>query len=140
MNNFGMFVEHVGDHNVSIGAFEATNSALEKFDDVSMFFQDIGPKPSKNNFGMFNATDIAHFSGKLVVTFADGLKVVKKEVNKRKVYYYFGLEKNKRIYDLLESTDNVEIICKEVDAPYVRTKLGREPIICNDLSKVSEVV
>lgn len=142
MSNFGIYIESVANHAISRPAMCAANTALvmPEIDDVSLFYQEIGKKPEKTNFGMFNSTDVWFFEGNLVVTFLDGLNFATKAVNNKKIYYYFGLEDNVNLFSLLSATSNsnVWLIANNEDsAEYLRTKINKEPIcICPDLSDV----
>lgn len=144
--NFGIFIDNVGDHEVSAAAFKTANyaSSSPSYGDVSLFYQDIGKKPEKTNFGMFNSTDLWYFSGSLVVTFLDGLKFAVNTVNKKDVYYYFGLEEKNDLFGLLSalSDSNVRVIANSVEnAEYIKRKTGRLPFaICTDLADVSEMI
>ena len=143
---FGIYVENVGNHEISKPAFEAANTAVElpTYDDVALFFQNIGKKPLPNKFGMFNSTDIAYFTGSLVVTFLDGVKGTLKEVNDRAVYYYYGLEETKDLFGLLAAVGDphVKVVANNKENfDYIRRVTGVEPIaICDDLKNISNTI
>ena len=53
-------------------------------DNVSLFYEDIGPCAVNPKFGVFNATDLWHFTGYLIVTSLDGVSKVLNTINKFK--------------------------------------------------------
>lgn len=142
--NLGIFLQDMAHREITEKCFELANDAVGKYDDVSLFFQDIGPKPSKANFGMFNSTEIWHFKGELIVTFLDGLKLVNNIPNDQSVVYYFSLSNyNKDLFGLLENlTDRVTIIASDpVSYDYIKRVTGNKPIsVVGDLSKLTSIV
>lgn len=144
--NFGIYIENVGDHDISAPAFEAANSAVDSKDFIgsALFFQNIGKKPLQNRFGMFNSSEACHFTGKLVVTFLDGMKNIVKEVNDRHIYYYYGLEQKKDLFGLLSVVNNSSvqlIVNNKENFDYIKRVTGITPIaICENLTKITETI
>lgn len=82
-------------------------------DDASIFFDSNGFSPFFFPCGLFNATELWSFSGKLVVFDLDSLRSAIKVVNDIDIYYIFGWEKVSPINMLVTlSNNNVKAIGK----------------------------
>ena len=143
--NFGIFIENLGEEDISVPAYKAANKAkdLDKFEDVSLFYQNVGPCEEPKTFGLFNSTDVCHFTGTLIITFLDGLRVIKNEINNRDIYFYFTLKDQKDLFGYLEclTDDSIKIFSNQEGAEYLKTKLGREDVtVCDNLEDMVEKI
>lgn len=98
--------------------------------DVSIFYDDIGFNPSNTKCGMFNSTDLWSFNGNLIVTSLKGLNTSLNTVNNINIFYYYGWEDEKNIFNLMTSVkDNIKIICKSAkDAKEIYRLTGKKPL------------
>jgi hypothetical protein len=136
MKNIGIFIENVGDYEISNDAFEALNLVdKSKVKDRALFFENIGPKPTNADFALFNSTEVWHFTGNLIVTFLEGLKFLNSTVNNKTIFFYYNSKEqatNKDLFGLIEAVgkDNVYIAVKnEKDHAEVLRLTGDIPIL-----------
>jgi hypothetical protein len=136
MQNIGIFIENIGDYEISNDAFEALNSVdRAKVKDRALFFENVGPKPTNADFALFNSTEVWHFTGNLIVTFLEGLKFLNSTVNNKTIFFFYNSKEqaaNKDLFGLIEAIgkDNVYIAVKdEKDHAEVLRLTGDTPII-----------
>lgn len=92
--NFGIYLENLNSNVQFDIAFRLTSYAIKnnKFNDISIFYENIGPIPNQLECGMFNSTDIWNFEGKLLIFSLESAKKCFNIVNNFEMYYYAGLE------------------------------------------------
>ena len=140
--NLGIFIENIGDPDVGTQAVRTANKAMTipTFQDVSIFYEDVGKQSEKASCGLFNSTDLPFFKGNLIVTFMDGLQFAINNVADNKIFYYFGLETKPDLFGLLSALNNtnVSVIAKDVKSfEYIQKKTARKPIgICGNMQEI----
>ena len=140
MNNFAVFLENLGDKKIAPEAYDLLNRIHDKRQarDVSLFYENPGHEPKGSTFGLFNSTETWHFSGDLLVTFLDGLHLLKNTVNKQNVIYYYGLEDDLDLFGLISGLDQkLTIVARSEDhAKELYRKTGRKAdSICMNLAE-----
>jgi len=111
--NLGIYLENMQDGI----QFDITNKIVSyafdynKVDDTSVFYDNLGPIPSKLKCGMFNSTDIWHFQGKLLFFSLNSVSKSLGIINNFELYYYMGSEKINvlQLLDLINK--GLKIIC-----------------------------
>lgn len=111
--NLGIYVENMYEgvqfditKNIVSYAFENN-----KFDDMSVFYENVGPIPEQLKCGMFNSTDIWNFEGKLLFFSLDSARKCLNIVNNFELYYYMGPEKINVLQLLDLMNHGLKVIC-----------------------------
>lgn len=111
--NLGIYLEHVNNNVQFDVAYKLSSFCVQNnaFNDVSIFYDNIGPAPHQFLCGSFNSTDVWNFNGKIVVFSLDSARMCLNIVNNFEIYYYMGLEEFD-VLNLLDLMNNgLKIIC-----------------------------
>jgi len=114
--NLGFYIDSLGKTDTTCALYDALNAAVEHdgVDDVSLFYNNVAFNDSPTNFGLFNSTDIWHFTGNLVVSSLSSLAFAQQVVNKFTIYYLVE-DVGENIFKLILATDNVKVLVKDAE-------------------------
>ena len=129
--NLGIFINDFSDENIIQGIGNLTSLSLtnKNIDDVSIFFNGLQFNKYNIRCGMFNATELWSFHGALLVTSLNCLLTANNVINNIDIFYYYNLEKENNILDLIRCTKNVKVICKsEQDQKELYRLTGKKSI------------
>jgi hypothetical protein len=143
--NLGIYINNLENHEQLKYITEEINRGLEnkEIDDASVFYDGIGYHPYKINCGLFNATDLWNFSGKLVITSLGNAATAMGMVNKIELYYYYNWEQGKNTLDIIGLLNkDVHVICRNnEDAENLFRITGKKPIgICENFQNIIHII
>jgi hypothetical protein len=134
--NLGFYVDKTDGSERNVEIFNALNAAVDnkEVDDACVFFNNVDHNPVHTRFGMFNGTDIWHFTGNLIATSISNVHKALKSVNKFKLsYLYDPAEKN--LIGLLELVGRVNIIARnEEEGKEFYRLTGEKPKVLSSFS------
>jgi hypothetical protein len=141
--NIAFYVNNIADEG-NDQIFDCINSMMSRglARDASLFYNEIGPEPKKPEFGLFNATEIWHFTGHIISTTMENYVSLKNAVNKFKTKYLYN-KNAESIRMLISLANSQEIIVKnEEDQKEVYRLTGFKPPIIDNLNpdKLVEVL
>jgi hypothetical protein len=113
---------------------EVENNTLE---DAAVFFDTVDFNPIQTKFGMFDATELWHFTGHLITTSIIGTVKAESVVNKFKVAYLFNAaDKNERtIFELIRIANNHKVlVTNELDEKEFLRLTGVKPTLMEGFS------
>lgn len=134
--NLGFYIENTGGSEQNVKIFNALNEAIDKqeLDDASVFFNNASYNPIHTKFGLFNGTDIWHFTGSLIATSILNVKKALKTVNNFSISYLYN-PSDKDVFGLLEMVGKVNVIAtNESEAKEFYRLTGHQPKMLNDFS------
>ena len=134
--NLGFYIETTNNSARNAEIFNALNEAVDnkELDDACVFFNNVDFNPIHTKFGMFNGTDIWHFTGSLVATSISNVKKALKSVNKFNLSYLFDPEE-KNLIGLLEVVGQVNVIARnEEEAKEFYRLTGTKPKVLSSFS------
>ena len=134
--NLGFYVKSGNAEGVNGKIYMCLNQAIANGElrDASVFFDNIDYNPVKTNFGMFNSTDIWHFTGNLVTTSVETTVNALKAVNRFKLSYLYNTE-DIDVLRLITISKNVDIITdSEQDQAYVYRVTGKKPKLLEEFT------
>jgi hypothetical protein len=122
------YIDSLHGDEYTINLFNQLNAAVEKgvVEDACLFYNKVNFNPVIPKFGVFNATDIWHFSGVLVATTVLGVLSARNMINKFDLYYLF--DRDRDFVGLLKIGDVPILVRTEDDEKYIRRVLGVTPI------------
>ena len=84
--------------------------------DANIFYNEIGKINIPLTCGLFHCADMWSFEGMLIVSSVKNLVKAKNIVNKFKIFYYYGLEKELNVLEMLGCYEDADgIICNGQD-------------------------
>lgn len=106
--NLGVYVSSLGDSELLRNISDGLNFGIESrfIKDASIFYDNVSYNPFVVKCGMFNSTELWNFSGSLITTSLSTSISALKIVNKIDLYYYYGLEKNLNVLNLINILNN----------------------------------
>jgi len=147
--NLGFYIFNTSNSQLNTEVYNTLNEAVEKdmVDDASLFYNEVDFNPNATKFGLFNSTELWSFSGTLVVTSLNLLRLASSVVNKIKLIFLYtegAFERGKKdsVMGLLSIPSNVTVITKsEEDAREYKRLTGKEAKVIGTLNakKVLEV-
>jgi len=146
MYNVGFFIPAINDSEVNQEIFTCLNEALtsESISEGVVFYNDVDRNPVDTTFGMFNSTDIWHFTGILISTTFDTCEISRAAVNKFRLYHLFNPEE-KNLVGLLHISQDTKFITKSPEESRELYRLtGLKPAlevdsICDLLGRLGEL-
>jgi len=137
----GFYIDSLVADPLNTQLFQKLNEAVERADveDATVFYNKVNFNPIQPKFGMFNATDIWHFTGLLVATTITNLLTAKNMLNKFQLCYLF--DGNKDFVGLLKLPTDVPIlVTNENDGAYIHRVTGRVPVRVSGDLEVSSII
>jgi len=134
--NLGFYIKSSNGDGINSKIFMSLNEAVanNSLEDASVFFDNIDYNPIKTNFGMFNSTDMWHFTGNLVTTCVETTSKALKAVNRFDLRYFYN-PNDVDILRLIDISNKTQIITdSEVDQEYVFRVTGKEPKLLKDFT------
>lgn len=134
--NLGFYVKSGNAEGVNGKIFMCLNEAVAKntVRDASVFFDNIDYNPMKTNFGMFNSTDIWHFTGELITTSIETTINALKAVNRFNLSYLYTRD-DIDVIRLIDLSSKVNVITdSEVDRDHFFRITGKRPKVLKDFT------
>jgi hypothetical protein len=135
----GFYVDTNGGTPRNLEIYNFLNKEVEdnNLEDAAVFFDTVDFNPIQTKFGMFNATELWHFTGHLITTSIIGTVKAESVVNKFKVAYLFNAaDKNERtIFELIRIANNHRVlVTNEVDKGEFLRLTGVSPVLMDGFS------
>lgn len=131
------YVNQISNDEKMTDLFNRMNSDVESgaIDNGSIFYKDIGPSPVEPKFGMFNSTDIWHYTGTLIATSMDTFLDAFKAVNKYTLAYLFYKDSKYDVFSLIGMSRTTKILTTtEEDQKEVYRLTGLKPILLDNVN------
>lgn len=125
----------------SLAIYNGLNKLVDsgKVTDANLFFNDIDFMPVQPKFGMFDGSNIWHYTGTLVATTLKNLNLANLAVNKFKLVYMYDKSQvdGKQLYNLLQSVGiPVITLTKENQDEYYRLT-GVRPTLFDSVEDIN---
>lgn len=134
--NIGFYISSLSQHDQLQQIAEAINKHGDnkKFNDASIFYDNVAFNPFTIKCGIFNSTDIWNFHGKLVTTSISATLKCLNIVNNIEIYYYYGWEEKINPLPLIKlNNSGVKFISKnEAASQDLFRKTGVSPSLTKD--------
>jgi hypothetical protein len=137
MMNVAFYINQINEDEKTVELFNKMNEDIASgaIDNGSVFYKEIGPSQVQPKFGMFNSTDIWHFTGTLIATSMETFLDAMKAVNKYNLAYLFYGDGNNDIFALIGISKSTKILATtEEDQKEVYRITGIKPILLEDVS------
>ena len=131
------YVNQISNDEKMTDLFNRINSDVESgaIDNGSIFYKDIGPSPVEPKFGMFNSTDIWHYTGTLIATSMDTFLDAFKAVNKYTLAYLFYKDSKYDVFSLIGMSRTTKILTTtEEDQKEVYRLTGLKPSLLDNVN------
>ena len=135
--NIAYYINQINEEEKTTELFNKMNEDLENgaIDNGSVFYKEIGPSLIQPKFGMFNSTEIWHFTGTLIATSMETFLDAVKAVNKYSLAYLFYGDVGRDVFALIGISKNTKILTTtEDDQKEVYRLTGKKPILLEDVS------
>jgi len=135
--NVAFYINQINQDEKTVEIFNALNTDIESgaIDNGSVFYKEIGPSTVEPNFGMFNSTDIWHFTGTLIATSMETFLDAVKAVNKYTLAYLFYGDNKHDVFSLIGMSRTTKILTTtEEDQKEVYRLTGLKPILLESVS------
>lgn len=134
--NLGFYIDNIDGDERNVEIYNALNDAVDnkQVTDACVFFNNANHNPVHTRFGVFNGTDIWHFTGQLIATSISNVQKALKSVNKFSLsYLYDPSEKN--VFGLLELVGKVNVIARnEEEGKEFYRLTGHRPQVLSSFS------
>ena len=134
--NLGFYVKSGNAEGVNGKIYMCLNEAIanKSVKDASVFFDNIDYNPMKTNFGMFNSTDIWHFTGELITTSIETTVNALKAVNRFNLSYLYTRD-DIDVLKLIDISSRVnDIVDSETDSDHFYRLTGKKPKLLKDFT------
>jgi len=135
--NVAFYIDQINQQERTVEIFNALNVDVESgaIDNGSVFYKEIGPSLVEPKFGMFNSTDIWHFTGTLIATSMETFLDAIKAVNKYTLAYLFYGDSIYDVFSLIGMSRTTKILTTtEEDQKEVYRLTGLKPILLESIS------
>lgn len=135
--NVAFYINQINQDEKTVEIFNGLNADLESgaIDNGSVFYKEIGPSTVEPKFGMFNSTDIWHFTGTLIATSMETFLDAIKAVNKYTLAYLFYGDNKHDVFSLIGMSRTTKILTTtEEDQQEVYRLTGLKPILLESVS------
>lgn len=135
----GFYVETNGDTPQNVEIYNFLNKEMQhgNLSDAAVFFNSINFNSVTPMFGMFDATELWHFTGNLITTSINNTIKAVNVVNKFNMAYWFNSQdvREEAIFELVNiaSTMNV-IVSNELDEKEFYRLTGKSPKLVKEFS------
>jgi len=144
MTSIAFYIENQNSQPDNTLVYQALNQAVEEgyVTDANLFYNNIDYNPTHCKFGIFNSSDIWHYTGNLVTTSLENLVTAASSVNKFKLCYLFDSKQNNNLLSLLGSIKYPTIATDEDSSKEYYRLTGNKPVLIEDLNvkKILEVL
>ena len=143
--NLGIYIPSIGDKALLNQCTQEINRGKSNnlISDASIFYNNAGPINTPVECGLFNATDLWYFSGKLLVLSTECAIKTLNIVNNIELYYGYGWN-DRNVLSLLKILENKNIKVlsksKELDDDLYRVSGMRSIGVTNDLVGVIDIL
>lgn len=137
----GFYIDSLLGDDPTLHLFNRLNEAVHNgtVEDATVFYNKVDFNPIQPKFGVFNATDIWHFTGTLIATTVANVLSANNMINKFKLCYLFDSDRD--FVGLLKLPASVPILVKnESDGAYIYRTTGRTPIRLPEDLEVSKII
>ena len=134
--NLGFYVKSGNAEGVNGKIYMCLNEAIanKSVKDASVFFDNIDYNPMKTNFGMFNSTDIWHFTEDLITTSIETTINALKAVNRFNLSYLYTRD-DIDVLKLIDISSRVNVIAgSETDSDHFYRLTGKKPKLLKDFT------
>tara|TARA_B100000085_G_C18509857_1_gene499150 strand:+ start:217 stop:654 length:438 start_codon:yes stop_codon:yes gene_type:complete len=135
--NVAFYINQINKDEKTVAIFNGLNADIESgaIDNGSVFYKEIGQNPVEPKFGMFNSTDIWHFTGTLIATSMETFFDAIKAVNKYSLVYLFDGSKRHDVFSLIGMSKATKILTTtEEDQKEVYRLTGFKPILLENVN------
>ena len=135
--NIAYYINQINQEEKTTKLFNKMNEDLENgaIDNGSVFYKEVGPSEVQPKFGMFNSTEIWHFTGTLIATSMETFLDAIKAINKYSLAYLFYGDVKHDVFALIGISKNTKILTTtEDDQKEVYRLTGKKPILLEDVS------
>lgn len=135
--NVAFYINQINQDEKTVEIFNGLNADIESgaIDNGSVFYKEIGPSTVEPKFGMFNSTDIWHFTGTLIATSMETFLDAIKAVNKYTLAYLFYGDNKHDVFSLIGMSRTTKILTTtEEDQQEVYRLTGLKPILLESVS------
>lgn len=145
MINFGIYLDTLGESDITANAFEAIEFSLKEniIRDASLFYDQIGSIKSKPPCGIFHSSDLWNFNGHLFVLSVTSIQKIKKIANNIKIYLGYGWQERNVLSTLQAiSDDTVDVLPLSIEtaADFYRIS-NRKPIgVSNNFREIISII
>jgi len=140
--NVAFYLNQINEEQNTTDLFNKINEDIESgaIDNGSVFYKEIGRSAVEPKFGMFNSTDIWHFTGTLIATSMETFLDAAKAINKYSLAYLFSKSVNQDVFSLIGISRATKILtATEEDQKEVYRLTGVKPILLDSVSPSSIV-
>ncbi len=142
----GFYVDSSGGTPQNVEIYNFLNKEVEKgtLEDAAIFFNSVNFNPVQPHFGMFDATELWHFTGNLITTSVENTVKARNVVNRFKLAYLFSKDDKKEntIFELVKIARGMTVlVTNELDADLVHRLTGVNPVLVEEWTaeKIKEV-
>tara|TARA_R100000742_G_C4273704_1_gene93360 strand:- start:820 stop:1257 length:438 start_codon:yes stop_codon:yes gene_type:complete len=135
--NIAYYINQINQEEKTTELFNKMNEDLENgaIDNGSVFYKEVGPSAVQPKFGMFNSTEIWHFTGTLIATTMETFLDAIKAINKYSLAYLFYGDVKHDVFALIGISKSTKILTTtEDDQKEVYRLTGKKPILLEDAS------
>ena len=135
--NIAFYINQINQDEKTVEIFNGLNADIESgaIDNGSVFYKEIGPSTVEPKFGMFNSTDIWHFTGTLIATSMETFLDAIKAVNKYTLAYLFYGDNKHDVFSLIGMSKATKILTTtEKDQQEVYRLTGLKPILLESVT------
>ncbi|NBO99197.1 MAG: hypothetical protein EBU90_03595 [Proteobacteria bacterium] len=143
--NLGIYIPSIGDRELLSNCLKEIYRGKKNnlISDASIFYNNSGPIDTPVECGLFNATDLWYFSGKLLVLSTECAIKTLGIVNNIDLYFGYGWN-DRNVLNILKVLEmpNVKVICKskELENDLYRISGKKSIGITDNLSNVIEIL
>src|SRR5210317_1348504 len=135
--NIAFYINKINGEEKTNDIFNGLNKDLEegKIENGSIFYKEIGPHMIEPRFGMFNSTDIWHFTGTLIATSMETFLDAIKAINKYTLAYMYYGDQNHDVFSLIGISRKTKILTTtEEDQKEVYRLTGVKSVLLNNVN------
>lgn len=135
--NIAFYINQINQEEKTVELFNRMNDDIESgaIDNGSVFYKEIGQNPIEPKFGMFNSTDIWHYTGTLIATSMETFLDALKAVNKYTLAYLFYGDQKHDVFSLIGMSRTTKILTTtEEDQKEVYRLTGLKPVLLENVN------
>jgi hypothetical protein len=135
--NIAFYINQINQEEKTVELFNRMNDDIESgaIDNGSVFYKEIGHNAVEPKFGMFNSTDIWHYTGTLIATSMETFLDALKAVNKYTLAYLFYGDQKHDVFSLIGMSRTTKILTTtEEDQKEVYRLTGLKPVLLENVN------
>ena len=135
--NVAFYINQINQEEKTVELFNRMNDDIESgaIDNGSVFYKEIGQNAVEPKFGMFNSTDIWHYTGTLIATSMETFLDALKAVNKYTLAYLFYGDQKHDVFSLIGMSRTTKILTTtEEDQKEVYRLTGLKPVLLENVN------